>query len=322
MRRSKLGGYTAVKVAVIDMGTNTFHLIVAAISDGKYNLIHRERRAVKIGEKGINKGEITPEGAERAIQTMKDFRKVLDRLEVDYVQATATSAFRNAKNGKEVADRIFGQSKIAPNIISGMEEAELIYQGVKEALDIGSAPAMIMDIGGGSIEVIIGNHDKILWKQSFEIGGQRLLEKFHQHDPISNKEQQDLERYLDTSLEELIAKADNLKPTVLIGSSGTFDTLSDIYLHSINQAPLITHTERPLSMDGFQRIFEDLIRKTRQERLLIPGMIEMRVDMIVVASILVSFVINKLQIDQIRVSTYALKEGLLMQMIQDHQVDQ
>ncbi len=310
-----------MKVAVIDMGTNTFHLIIAEIKEGKYKLILKDRQPVKIGEKGINQGFISPEGSERAIRTMTAFKKIIDEQEVQYVQATATSAFRNAKNGQEIANSILKKVNIAPDIISGTEEAELIYQGVKEAIDIGPDPALIMDIGGGSIEFIIGNREHILWRQSFEIGGQRLLEKFHQTDPISSNDHEKLESYLSISLKDLIASAEKLKPGVLIGSSGAFDTFSDMFLHSNGQSQNGSFTERPLSMEGFQRIHQELLGKNRAQRLLMPGMIEMRVDMIVVASILVSFVMKTLNIDHIRVSSYALKEGLLLQMIQSHLED-
>ncbi len=322
MRRSKLEGSSALKVAVIDMGTNTFHLIIASIREGKYELILKEKQAVKIGEKGINEGFITQEAHERAIRTMINFRNVIDAHEVKHVQATATSALRNAKNGAEVTKSIFEKARIAPKIITGLEEANLIYNGVKEAIEIGNDPALIMDIGGGSIEFIIGNDDKVFWKQSFEIGGQRLLEKFHKNDPISLEEHKNLKIYLKSSLSELIEKSNEFNPRVLIGSSGTFDTLSDIYLQSNEETEHENFTERPLSLEGFRKIHKNLISKNREERLQIPGMIEMRVDMIVVASILVSFVLDTLKMDNIRVSSYALKEGLLLQMIQSHLEDQ
>lgn len=304
------------------MGTNTFHLIIAQINEGKYELILRERQPVKIGEKGINEGFITPEAHARAIRTMVDFRKMIDAEQVQHVQATATSAFRNAKNGDEVAQSILDAANIKLNIISGLEEAELIYQGVKEALDIGKEPALIMDIGGGSIEFIIGSNEKILWKQSFEIGGQRLFEKFHQSDPITNEARLELKAYLHDSLNELLVRAEEFKPKVLIGSSGTFDTLSDIFLQTSGKNQPGSYTERPLSTDGYIKIHKDLVKKSREERLQIPGMIEMRVDMIVVASILVTFVMETLHIDRIRVSSYALKEGLLLQMVKTHLGDQ
>lgn len=304
-----------LKVAVIDMGTNTFHLVIASIRSGGYDLIHRERRAVKIGEKGINEGYITNEAAKRAIATMQEFRQIIDSQQVNSIHATATSAFRNAKNGTELAKRIYDQVGIEPIIISGSEEAELIYEGVRTALDIGGDPALIMDIGGGSIEFIIANRDKIFWKESFEIGGQRLLEKFHQQDPISSEEQEQLLSYLESTLTNLLENAGRYEPTVLIGSSGTFETVSDIFMASGSTEKSTSDTEPLLTMEGFYAIHRDLISKDRSNRLAIPGMIEMRVDMIVVASILITFVLEKLRLKDIRVSSHALKEGLLHQTI-------
>lgn len=297
------------------MGTNTFHLVIALIKGGSFDLIHRERRAVRIGEKGINEGFITDEASARAIATMIEFRKIIDEHAITHIQATATSAFRNAKNGHALATGIYEAVGIRPRIISGLEEAELIFEGVNAALDIGEDPALVMDIGGGSIEFIIGNRYQVFWKESFEIGGQRLLEKYHRNDPMTQEDQGLLDAFLDVSLQDLIQNAALHKPRVLIGTSGTFDTLSDIYIAAEQLEKKASATERPLSIEGFHTIHQQLTSKNRAARLAIPGMIEMRVDMIVVASILVSFVLNRLGLEDIRVSAYALKEGLLHQTI-------
>lgn len=306
-----------MKIAVIDMGTNTFHLLIVEVKDGDFNVLYREKSPVKIGEKGINKGFITDDAIGRALDTLKVFRKKITESEIliENVYATATSAIRNAKNGSILVNLIEKETQIKTNIISGLQEAELIYFGVNQALKIGNEPALIMDIGGGSIEFIIGTDDKIDWKQSFEIGGQRMVEKFHKTDPISKDEITALEKYLFDSLQELFEACAKFRPSTLIGSSGTFDTLSEIYQAKIGAKKVENATELPLTIDVFREIFHDLIVKNRDQRLKIPGMIPMRVDMIVVAVVLVKFIIDSLDIKQIRVSAYALKEGVLLKTL-------
>jgi exopolyphosphatase/guanosine-5'-triphosphate,3'-diphosphate pyrophosphatase len=161
------------------------------------------------------------------------------------------------------------------------------------------------------VEFIIADHDEVFWKQSFEIGAQRLLEKFQKHDPILPAEINQLEDYFDQSLQPLWAVLQKYNPVVLVGSSGTFDTLSDIFCitHDIQKSP--EEIETPLTPEGFYDIYREIVLKNRQDRLEIPGMIEMRVDMIVVACCLIKFLLEKHPFNRIRVSTYSLKEGVL-----------
>lgn len=301
-----------MKVAVIDMGTNTFHLIIVEVIKDDFKIVYREKTAVKIGEKGINHGMITEEATDRALKTLTRFQEVIQEEKVEQVFATATSAIRNARNGKDLVALIKKETGIETRIISGIQEAEYIYYGVKKAMDLGSKPTLIMDIGGGSIEFIIGTNDKIIWRQSFEIGGQRMVEKFQKNDPILEEDKVALIEYLNLNLKELFEAHAEHQPKTLIGSSGTFDTLSDIYALKESVDRPKEATEYPLTLSSFQIIHEELLTKDRDQRLQIPGMIPLRVDMIVVASILVNYLINKLQLTDIRVSGYALKEGVLL----------
>ncbi len=296
-------------IAIIDMGTNTFHLLVAEINDNGYCITHRERLAVKIGMGGINDGHITQAGATRALEALRNFKLTLDTLSVKNVLAFGTSALRSAKNGSEVIQKIKNETGIEVRVISGEEEATYIYKGVISAMKI-DQKSLIVDIGGGSVEFIIGNQNEIFWKQSFEIGGQRLLETYQKHDPILPEEVNALTNFLQLSLKPLFVAMAEHKPQILIGSSGTFDTLSEIHCLR-NNIHWQENPETPLTIHSFYQLFEELKIKNREERLRIPGMIEMRVDMIVVACCLVDFLITNFSFQGIRVSSYSLKEGVL-----------
>ncbi len=299
------------KVAVIDLGTNTFHLLVAEWDGRRYRITRRERLAAKIGVGGINQGIVSDEGIVRALEALKHFKAAIEEESVKRVLAFGTSAFRNAKNGRAVAALIHQQTGIEVSIISGDEEADYIYRGICSAIPIGDQTSLIVDIGGGSVEFIIGNGHQVFWKRSFEIGGQRLLERFHQHDPILPEEVKNLNVYLNDALEPLLEQIKKLRPFLLIGSSGTFDTPSDIHCsrYGLQQQP--DAPETPLTLPGFYETFDLLLGKNRDERLRIPGMIEMRVDMIVVASCLIKFLLDRHLFTDIRVSSYSLKEGVL-----------
>ncbi|WP_041649903.1 Ppx/GppA phosphatase family protein [Marivirga tractuosa] len=298
------------KIAIIDLGTNTFHLLIVEVKDGEEKIIHKEKIAVKLGEGGISEGNISKAAEERAVKTMLYFKDKINEEQVEQIFASATSAMRNAGNGEEVMKQIYDATGISINLISGMDEAKFIHMGVKKALEIGSEPALIMDIGGGSVEFIICNNIEVFWMQSFEIGAQRLLDKFHKHDPILPKDIEKLDDFLRKELEELKVKMDIYQPHHLIGSSGTFDTLIDINYEEKGIAKP-DDVSFSISLEDFDHIFNEIIHKTKEERMAIPGMIEMRVDMIVVAVCLIQFLIENNEFIDIKVSTYALKEGLL-----------
>jgi len=304
------------KIAIIDMGTNTFHLLIAEADERGYHIIYREKLAVKIGKGGINKGMITEEGIRRALLAMQSFKNTIDQQGVHQVFAFGTSALRNATNCEDVVRRIKSVTGIDSSIISGDLEAEYIYMGVKAAMNIDEI-SLIIDIGGGSVEFIIGDNDTVLWKKSVEIGAQRLLEQFQKNDPITKDEIQSLDELFQKTLLPLWEALEKHQPSILIGSSGTFDTLSDIFCiqHDIHKS--LEEIETPLTLSGFYEIYEDLLIKNREERMRINGMIEMRVDMIVVACCLIRYILSVHSFNRIRVSTYALKEGVLSTFINE-----
>ncbi|MEM9895257.1 MAG: exopolyphosphatase [Bacteroidota bacterium] len=304
-----------MKIAVIDMGTNTFHLLIAKVTKDTHSILSRERLAVKIGEKGINKNEITPSAWQRGLTALHTFKRKMEQEQIKHVFATATSAVRNAQNGQAFANQILNETGIEVDIISGKREAELIYLGAQKAISFENDHHLVMDIGGGSIEFIIGDGEKIHWLQSFEIGGQRLVELFHHHDPIITDEIAALENHFEKNLQPLFAACEKHRPVDLVGCSGTFDTLSDIYCRENNIEIDHNIPERPFTKEAFEAIHEQLITFTKAERLAIPGMIEMRVEMIVVASILINYLTKRLSFSKVRVSSFALKEGILFETL-------
>ena len=303
------------RIAILDLGTNTFHLLIASLSDRHFEIIVKEKIPVKIGEGGINRAVISRGAKVRALSAVEKFKKIIEENAASEVMAFATSAIRSASNGTELLNDIYNATGIKAKIINGNQEAQYIFNGVRQAVDLGDTISLIMDIGGGSVEFIIGNVHTLLWKRSFEIGAQRLLDKFHQHDPVRNEDLVKLNHYLEKQLQPLIHAAQEYHPKVLVGSSGTFDTLSDIYCNERNIPRDPSVTERPIQLDAFFEIHKELVLKNREERLLIPGMAEMRVDMIVMSSALLHFVLTRLGLTKIRASSYSMKEGILYSLI-------
>ncbi|GAB3510313.1 Ppx/GppA phosphatase family protein [Emticicia fontis] len=304
-----------MKIAIIDLGTNTFHLLIV---ENKQTL-YKESIPAKIGKGGISQGIISEEGIQRALGVLKHFRTVIDthQVETPHIFAIGTSAVRNAGNKEEFIERVANETGINIQEISGDKEAELIYYGVKEAVQINEV-SMIMDIGGGSVEFIICNQDKIFWKQSFEIGGQRLMDRFMKSDPISMRSVQQMDDYFREKLLPLANACHQYAPETLIGSSGSFDTLIDMFfMKEKGELPTAEQVGFEYSIPEFYRAYDELLFKSHEERMEIPGMIELRVDMIVVAVCLIKYIIQAFEIKHINVSNYSLKEGILAKILVD-----
>jgi len=302
-----------MRTAIIDLGTNTFHLMIV---EG-LEILFKTSIPAKIGMGGISNGVISEEGIQRALGVLRGFRDIIDSqtVSIKKVFATGTSAIRNAGNQEEFIQRVLDETGIKILVISGEEEAELISLGVKQAMKIPET-SMIMDIGGGSVEFIICNDEKIFWKKSFEIGGQRLMDKFMKSDPISMRSVQMMDDFFREKLLPLANACHQYAPKVLIGSSGSFNTLIDMqYMKEKGQLPASDEIAFEYSLSAFYWAYDELIFKNHAERMQIPGMIELRVDMIVVAMCMIRFIIQTLDIQRIRVSSYALKEGIMVKIL-------
>lgn len=310
-----------IKKAIIDLGTNTFQLLIVEQDGVNYKTIHEDSYAAKIGKGGISLGIITEEGIQRGIIGLQYFKQVFEKegITSENILATATSAVRNAKNGDEFCERVLSETGIKIQVISGEEEATLIYEGVKLGMDIGLEPSMIMDIGGGSVEFIICNKNRIMYKRSFEIGGQRLIDKFMTTDPISPRSVGALKDYLEEQLLPLTNAVHQYAPVCIIGSAGSFETLIDLfYMKTQRHLPPLEQSYFELPISEFYDSFLKLVSGNHDERMALAGMIELRVDMIVVGVCLIDFVLKRFGIQQIKVSNYALKEGILSKILKEN----
>jgi exopolyphosphatase/guanosine-5'-triphosphate,3'-diphosphate pyrophosphatase len=304
------------RFAVMDLGTNTFHLLIAEGDISNFNEIVHQHIAVKLGEGGINKGIILPIAFERGVNTMKDFHGLIVGCGVQRIKAIATSALRNASNGQEFINCVETETGIEIEIVDGNREADFIYAGVKASGLLSAQNSLIIDIGGGSVEFIIGNNEQLIWKQSFEIGAARLMERFHHTDPIPPASIEAMELYLENTLTDLFKAVEETPVNNIIGSSGAFETFAElielersdtfdlkkIKVYDFDEEELLTVTDR-------------LILSSHSEREGNKGIIPVRVDMIVVASIITRYIMQRLNIHDVSLCTYSLKEGVLAEMM-------
>ncbi len=308
------------RVAIIDLGTNTFNLLVAEIiSSQSYTILHEKKLPVRLGEGGINQGIITEEAQKRALKALSSHLGVAEKLEASHVQAFGTSAIRSAKNKNDFLEKVSSELNLHVEVIDGDREAELIYKGISLSVPMGHTPVLILDIGGGSNEFILATSEKIFWQRSYPLGMARILQKFTFSDPFAAEETEELKSYFSRELDGL-AEAMALHPVqTLIGASGSFETFTAM-LRSIKPTIYTSNssTYSAIALEDYHTLHKKLLASTLQERLKMEGLEPMRADMIVPASIFVTFILDKFSIPGIIQSDFSLKEGVLHELIKKY----
>lgn len=301
------------RLAIIDLGTNTFNLLIVESGvNANYQILYSDKLAVKLGQGGIDKKLIAPGPFQRGIDAIKAYLKVAKENRVERVFAFGTSAIRSANNGKDFVNAVRNETGVDVKVINGDTEAHYIYYGVRQALKLGDETSLIMDIGGGSTEFILCNENEVFWKASFDLGVTRLMEKFEPEDPLSLEDILRFEAYFDVQLRPLFQAIKEHPTDILIGSSGSFDSFAEMIAWQMhNPMVLEGKTGYEFDLHEFYKLHQYLLVSTLEERLQMKGLIQMRADTIALAGVFVNYILQKLHINRMRLSTYALKEGVV-----------
>lgn len=299
------------RAAVLDLGTNTFQLLIAERLGGKLNILHRDERWVNLAEESIER--IGNNALQRIAETLADYKSAIDSFKVDQIVATGTAAFREALNREDAIDLVEKLIGVKPEVIAGEEEAKLIYEGVRLATQDFGETVLVMDIGGGSTEFIIGRGDDILWKKSYPLGATLLRQMFHKSDPIAKDEIEKLREHVITSTKDLQEVVSLHQPLALIGASGSFDSFASIMFYPNKSQDVLIELDKI----KLNELLNNLVEMNEAERRLVQGLVSFRVGPIVTASVLTQTVIDTFSIQRVYQSAYALKEGMMNRVLLD-----
>ena len=310
-------------LAAIDLGTNSLHMVVVKVQPQlpTFTIIAREKETVRLGDCG-EKGSLKPEVMERAIACLRRFQGVAKTFNAEQIVAVATSAVREAPNGRDFIRRVADELDLEISLISGQEEARRIYLGVLSAMELNNQPHIIIDIGGGSTELILGEGWEPRFLSSTKVGAVRLTKDFVHTDPISRNEFLYLQAYIRGTLERVIDElSSHLKPGEiprLVGTSGTIETLAGI------KAREKSGTE-PTRIGGYKLTIEELqefinrIRKlSYQERLQIPGIADRRAEIILAGALILQEAMMLLNLRSLTVCERSLREGVIVDWMLTH----
>jgi exopolyphosphatase/guanosine-5'-triphosphate,3'-diphosphate pyrophosphatase len=311
-------------LAAIDIGTNSIHMVVARIQPTipAFTIVGREKDTVRLGDRERQTGYLKPQIMARAIATLKRFQEIAKYLNAEQIIAVATSAVREAPNGREFLQQVAAETGLVVDLISGQEEARRIYLGVLSGMELDDRPHIIIDIGGGSTELILADSREARTLSSTKVGAVRLTSEFVTTDPISNLEFLYLQAFargqLERAVEDLQAHLQPGEKPRLIGTSGTIETLAAI--HAREKQGIV-----PSPLTGYQFSLKDLRESidrwrklTYAERLAIPGMSDRRSEIILAGAVILQEAMMMLKVDSIAVCERSLREGAIVDWMLTH----
>ena len=308
-----------MRIAAIDIGTNSVHMIIARVRpDLSFEIIDREKAMVRLGAGGLDGRALTAEAMNAAIQALSTFRKIADSHRVDEIRAVATSATREARNGGEFLSRLAKDTGIRPRVITGAEEARLIHQAAVYGVDVGSARAVVIDIGGGSVEITLGTGSSVQLSRSFKLGVIRLTERLVTTDPLSDRDERRLEKHVLAEAGRYCDQIAEIGFDRVVGTSGTILSLGVMAATAARGTPPGELRNLRISAKQIRRVRKELQSHDLEGRLTIPGLDPRRADVAVAGAVLLDTLLRRLGAEELTLCDLALREGLVIDYVRRH----
>ena len=305
-----------MRIAAIDIGTNSVHMIVVRIRpDLSFEMIDREKAMVRLGAGGLDGRALTPEAMGAALQALSKFKRLAESHQVDEILAAATSATREAENGGEFLAEIERQTGIRPRVISGTEEARLIHLAAVYGVDVGSARAVVIDIGGGSVEITLGTGASVQLARSFKIGVIRLTERFVESDPLSGREERKLVKHITSEIDRHCEQVTAIGFDRVIGTSGTILSIGAVASTAARGTPPEELRNLRVAAKQIHRLRKEVTTLDLEERLAIPALDPRRADLVVAGTVLLDTILRRLGAEELTLCDLALREGLIIDYI-------
>ena len=305
-----------MQIAAIDIGTNSVHMIVVRVRpDLSFEVVDREKAMVRLGAGGLDGRALTADAITATLQALSRFKRIAKSHQVDQIVAAATSATREARNGGEFLARIEREIGIRTRVISGSEEARLIHQAAVYGVDVGSGRAVVIDVGGGSVEITLGTGTSIQLARSFKIGVIRLTERFVKSDPLEEGDERRLTRHILGEIDRHCEQITAIGFDRVIGTSGTILSLGTLAATADRGTPPAELRNLRVSAKQIRRLRKTVIDLDLEQRLAIPGLDPRRADIIVGGAVLVDTILRRLGAAEVTLCDLALREGLVLDYI-------
>ena len=299
------------RIAAIDIGTNSIHMIIAESFGDAYRVIDKEKDMVQLGRDSLEGRPLTPEAIERGVKSLKMMSDIARRWQVDEIVAVATSAVREAPNRRRFISAAQRSAGIKVRVISGEQEADYIYRAVRSAIDFHGGTALSIDVGGGSVELIVGTNAEVFFTQSVPLGALRMSQKFGLDRAASSSDVKACRAFVRRALKKIVAQIAALGFDFTVGTSGTIVTLSELAAQQTTNGSTVASGLRWLSRSRLQELIEALAPLDIAGRVERFGIDAKRAETIVGGAIVLREVMDGVKTDQIRSCDAALREGII-----------
>lgn len=301
------------RIAVVDLGSTSFTLLVADVTaDGHIVRVAREREMLRLGAALAQESKLSDELCERAVDGARRLRRLADRAGAQELVAVATSAIRDAKNGRKLAERISRALGSEVRTLSGEEEARLIFSAFRRRVGLGDENALGLDLGGGSLELAVGNASGLRFETTLRLGVTRLHGELVRSDPLSAAEVRSLRARVEDSLDPIAGRIRALGSVRCIAAGGTVRALARLLLGVPDDAPSADLRGLLVSAEDFDGLARRLARSNHAERLALPGIDEKRADLLPTGAVIMSAVLARLAVPGLMICDWGLREGVIL----------
>jgi exopolyphosphatase/guanosine-5'-triphosphate,3'-diphosphate pyrophosphatase len=313
------GDPTGLRIAAIDIGTNSIHMVIArATRAASFEVVDREREVVQIGRGSFRDGRLRVDAMRRTIAALTRYTELARRRQVDRILCTATAAVREARNGGDFLRAAREASGVRPRVIPADEEARLTWLGARGAVLLDERPTLFVDLGGGSLQLAVGNRDRLLGTASARLGALRLTETMLESDPPSRSELQALRRHIRREAGRVLERVAALRPVRLIGCSGAIHALAQAAHEIETGEPVGQLNGHVLTTGSLARLTRRLQGVDRPEREALPGIDATRAEIIVPGALVLLHILETLEAPGITMSDAGVREGLVSDYLASH----
>ncbi len=305
-----------MRIAIFDLGTNSIHMLVVEIHrDLSFGILDHEKDTTRLGDGSFETKRLSRERMARAFKVIQKFVKAAKKYKARKIIGVATSAVRDAENGPRFIREIYKRTGAKIKIISGEEEGRLIFLGASSGVSAGRKRALVVDIGGGSAEFILGDQERIYLNRSFPLGVARLTDHFIHKDPPSKKELRRLEKYIEKEIKPTVKKIKKIGFSEVIATAGTMINLASMVYEDKESKPFRLTNHFRMRSKGLKKIHKKLLKKNLRELLKMPGLDLKRADIITAGGVLVNTLMKLLKTESLLVSNKGIREGSILDFI-------
>lgn len=308
-----------IRLAAIDVGSNSIHMIVAQIdAAGGVTTLWRLKEMVGLGRISFPAKRLSADAMDRAVATLGRFQQVARQRGCEKICAVATSAVREAENGGDFIERVRNELGLRVRVVSGREEARLIYLGVRHATDLHGGPHLLLDIGGGSVEFIVATDTKPLLLESRKLGSARMTARYIKSDPVDAKELASLLRYYRQELGPLCDSIRAINPVKVFGCSGTLENLAAMCGSPTKSNGNGDGATGMIERAALDSLTARLVESRAKDRAVMTGLDAKRQDQIIAGAVLVRELFHQLDLKRMHLCRAALREGILVDYLSRH----